>query len=261
MKETRFSSAPAFTLIELLVVIAVIAILSALLLPVLVSAKRKADQIQCTSNFKQIGLALKMYVDDSSDWLPPGPLRSGTITTTTQIYYLSLSEAPVYSGTTNTSQFKKWLPYYLAPFLSLPAPGEIGEASKVINVFICPAYIHKLPGNSVGGIYDPDSDNYLHAFCYSVTRTNGYPNSKLPGFPFGKQGESEPLKLTEIQKAVSSSEVWALADFDTNAIKNPALLGTGLNYMAKSPLHNNVRNYLFFDFHVGFKKVAGPANY
>ena len=51
-------------------VIAIIAILAALLLPALVSAKAKAQRIQCTNNNKQLTLATRLYCNDNRDLLP-----------------------------------------------------------------------------------------------------------------------------------------------------------------------------------------------
>lgn len=64
------ASSRGFTLIELLVVIGIIAVLAALLLPILDKAKLKARGIQCMNNHRQLALAWKMYVDDSREFLP-----------------------------------------------------------------------------------------------------------------------------------------------------------------------------------------------
>ncbi len=61
----------AFTLVELLVVIAIIAILAALLLPVLGKAKERSQTTGCLNNLKQLQLCYQMYVDDNNDYLPP----------------------------------------------------------------------------------------------------------------------------------------------------------------------------------------------
>lgn len=61
-----------FTLIELLVVIAIIAILAAILFPVFARAREKARQTSCTSNVKQIALAVLMYAQDYDERIVSG---------------------------------------------------------------------------------------------------------------------------------------------------------------------------------------------
>lgn len=68
---TKTAFRNAFTLIELLVVIAVIAIVAAMLLPALSSAKENAHRAHCKSNMHQAILAILMYADDNSQFLPP----------------------------------------------------------------------------------------------------------------------------------------------------------------------------------------------
>lgn len=60
-----------FTLIELLVVIAIIAVLMAILLPALSSAKERGRQVACVGNLRQIGIGTFGYIGDFNEYIPP----------------------------------------------------------------------------------------------------------------------------------------------------------------------------------------------
>jgi len=59
-----------FTLVELLVVLSIIGVLASIIFPVLARAKDRAYLTQCTSNARQIGIAVKLYMQDYGDYFP-----------------------------------------------------------------------------------------------------------------------------------------------------------------------------------------------
>jgi len=81
-----------FTLVELLVVITVIAILAALLLPGLSSAKTNAQRTDCLNNLKQINVAVLLYAGDNHEMLPTSTNTTDSKrgTNSFQIYYKPL---------------------------------------------------------------------------------------------------------------------------------------------------------------------------
>lgn len=79
---TRYRCGRGFTLIELLVVISIIAILIGILLPTVSMVRKRAVQIGCASNLRQVGTLMEIYAGEHNDELPrarymPEPFVSG----------------------------------------------------------------------------------------------------------------------------------------------------------------------------------------
>jgi prepilin-type N-terminal cleavage/methylation domain-containing protein len=67
---TNGNTGKGFTLLELLLVVTVIAMVAALLLPALSSAKSKARRSVCLNNLRQLNLGVRMFADNSNDTIP-----------------------------------------------------------------------------------------------------------------------------------------------------------------------------------------------
>ena len=134
-----------FTLIELLVVIAIIAILAAILLPVLTSAQASAYKAQCTSNLKQWGGAINLYAADDNNCFPD--LTSGN---------------PAAAGAKDFV----WMPYawtntFYPDFL---LPANLATKPGANDVRFCPTAVNEritqqeYTGNIIGYNYLPGRD-------------------------------------------------------------------------------------------------------
>ncbi|WP_081722114.1 type II secretion system protein [Geminisphaera colitermitum] len=109
------SARDAFTLIELLTVIAIIGILAAIIIPTVGKVRESARRAECTSNLRQVGMAIIAYTGDHKERLP-GPLWSGigAYCSTSDDALLGNLIAPYLNQARPTTPNAKWLMPMLA---------------------------------------------------------------------------------------------------------------------------------------------------
>jgi prepilin-type N-terminal cleavage/methylation domain-containing protein/prepilin-type processing-associated H-X9-DG protein len=253
-----FAQAPeksiGFTLIELLVVIAIIAILAAMMLPVLAKAKQKAQGIQCLSNLKQLCLGLKMYAGDNRDCLVPNGVEAD-----------QPSGGPTDPSLLPGGAHSQWCPgrQDLASDLSLPGANpnvgyqwiQAGLIFQYINnvmVYHCPADQNSV--STFGVAYPHVRSMSMNTWLNPISIWGGDPNAANTLVVYRK--ESDTVRP-------GPSSLWALIDENPSGINDASFIcdpDPGFEEWIDYPAyyHNNAGGIGFMDGHAEIHKWRDP---
>jgi prepilin-type N-terminal cleavage/methylation domain-containing protein/prepilin-type processing-associated H-X9-DG protein len=250
---SRESYYRGFTLIELLVVIAIIAILAALLLPALSRAREQANRAVCKSNSRQIGIGMRLYIDDHKVYPPTGHFWPG-IDPIGAYWYNQLAAYTI-----------AW-PQSGFPRTNLPS-----------GIYMCPSFAKLVNLYPIGSYSYLDGYGYNTSYAYNFTGTGRYgaidqaSNHGLGGEFFYYQNRTKimdvpPSKETDVVAAsdmIAVGDGWiqslALPEYGARIYTEPWLgfaysisqwHGWGPWQATEQLLHNGRSNILFCDGHV-----------
>jgi prepilin-type N-terminal cleavage/methylation domain-containing protein/prepilin-type processing-associated H-X9-DG protein len=259
----RACSRQAFTLIELLVVIAIIAILAAMLLPALASAKARAQRIQCTSQCRQLGFGFNLFLIDHNDSYPPAVTTStsGQCSWDCSInHYIggSMSAANLITGLTPWMLVPKILkcPADHVPGINYNTPQSVNDADRRTYAMNGDDYVTgtTLPtgGPTHGvGVYmnvtpDPDATGFKSSVVRDVSGT-----ILLTEVPNAGNMAGNEWPCMAIGPAFGSGSVPGSFNSDFYQISSGDVTSgkVGDNGAAYT-LHGGRFNYLFHDNHV-----------
>jgi prepilin-type N-terminal cleavage/methylation domain-containing protein/prepilin-type processing-associated H-X9-DG protein len=248
-----------FTLIELLVVIAIIAILAAILFPVFAQAREKARQISCTSNLKQLTLAILMYVQDYDEVFTPGGMANNDGGTSAPG---TVPGGPQLSDNNGMTQFGN-VPYTNCQ--GWPCIGPDGSGSwgahiypyvKSYAVFVCPSANNSSLNNSNTGEWVEPSTYQDLSNC-----TPGYTCKPLSYAFIGDFGQQADAAVdAPAERAILIETGRIRAGFDADYGQDPVYSRTSRWADWYNP-HGGGSNLGFSDGHAKYYKLdaSGPG--